>query len=196
MNGNLVYTDVILQKTFGTFALIDEGCQCYAAINRDLVLGLGLPYVSRENRKVKGASSMMEGSSIEGVVALRMEIIGFSQIVYAYVVPKLAFPIILGNPWKAHNKIRTAPEKGRYYHGLAKQWVTEGRNHLEREDNGDFTTVATARSEDIAIALKSKESPTLDQLQSSLPPEIQDMTPLFSKREAEKLAPYRLGIDY
>jgi len=196
MNGNLVYTDVILQKTFGTFALIDEGCQCYAAINRDLVLGLGLPYVSRENRKVKGASSMMEGSSIEGVVALRMEIIGFSQIVYAYVVPKLAFPIILGNPWKAHNKIRTAPEKGRYYHGLAKQWVTEGRNHLEREDNGDFTTVATARSEDIAIALKSKESPTLDQLQSSLPPEIQDMTPLFSKREAEKLAPHRLGIDH
>lgn len=73
----------------------------------------------------------MGGSTITGVVAFRMEIAGFTQRVYAYVVPGLAFPIILGNPWKAHNKIRTAPEKRRYYHGRLKQWVNEGRNYRE-----------------------------------------------------------------
>ena len=54
----------------------------------------------------------MQGSTIEGVVALRVNIAGFSQTIYAYIVLELAFPIILGNPWKAHNKIRTALEKG------------------------------------------------------------------------------------
>ena len=48
MNGNLIYTDVVLQNNFGTSALIDEGCQCYAAINDNLAKGLGLSYVSYE----------------------------------------------------------------------------------------------------------------------------------------------------
>jgi len=40
----------------------------------------------------------MQSSNIEGVVAFQMDIGGFSQTVYAYVVPELAFPMILGNP--------------------------------------------------------------------------------------------------
>jgi hypothetical protein len=36
MNRNLVYTDIILQNNLGTSALINKGCQCYAAINGDL----------------------------------------------------------------------------------------------------------------------------------------------------------------
>ena len=74
MNGNLVYTDVILENNLGTSALIDEGCQCYAAINGDLAKGLGLRWVSQEKREVKGASAGMKNPRIEGVVAFRMEI--------------------------------------------------------------------------------------------------------------------------
>jgi hypothetical protein len=59
MNGNLIYTDVTLENNVGTSALIDEGCQCYAAINEDLAIGLGLPLVSTETREVKGASAAM-----------------------------------------------------------------------------------------------------------------------------------------
>ena len=98
MNRNLVYTDVILQNNLGTSALIDEGCQCYAAINGDLVKGLGLRFVSCEAREVKGASSFMKSSKIEGVVAFFMRIAGFCQKVYAYVVLGLTFLLILGNP--------------------------------------------------------------------------------------------------
>jgi hypothetical protein len=196
MNGNLVYTDVILENDTGTSALIDEGCQCYAAINEDLAKGLGLRFLSFEKREVKGASSAMKSSIIEGVVAFRMELVGFSQTVYAYVVPDPAFPLILGNPWKAHNRIRTAPEKRRYHHGRAKQWLTEGRNHYTYEDNGTSTTVTAATSEDIAKVLKPTEYPSIEALRRKLPPELNDIIPLFNKREAEKLAPHREGIDH
>jgi transposase InsO family protein len=196
MNGNLVYTDVTLENNVGTSALIDEGCQCYAAINEDLAVGLGLPLVSTETRGVKGASAAMQGSKIKGVVAFRMKIAGFTQKAYAYVVPDLAFPMILGNPWKAHNKVRTAPEKRRFYHGRLKQWVAEGRNHLDHEDYGSFTTVAAATTKDIEKALQTKPYPTIDELKRMIPPEVHDMLPLFNRREAERLAPHREGIDH
>ena len=196
MNGNLVYTDVTLENSVGTSALIDEGCQCYAAINEDLAEGLGLPFVSTETREVKGASAAMQGSSIKGVVAFRMKIAGFTQKMYAYVVPDLAFPVILGNPWKAHNKVRTAPEKRRFYHGRLKQWVAEGRNHLDHEDRGSFTTVAAATTKDIEKAMETKPYITIGDLKKMIPPEFHDMLPLFNRREAEKLAPHREGIDH
>jgi len=172
MNGNLVYTDVVLQNNFGTSALIDEGCQCYAAINGDLAKGLGLSFVSTEVRQVKGASTSMGGSGIEGVVAFRMEIRGFQQIVYAYVVPNLAFPLILGNPWKAHNQVRTAPEKRRYYHGRAKKWIEEGKNQQELVEAGAFTSLAAAILEDIEKALITKGYLTEEELKKRLPPEV------------------------
>jgi len=123
-----------------------------------------------------------------------MDIGGFSQTVYAYVVPELAFPMILGNPWKAHNKVRTAPERKRFFHGRARKWLVEGRNHEVLEDSGtiqvlatqtlqeieyDFVRVVTT-VEDIEKALKTKEYPTLEELKNKLPPEIHDMIPLFS----------------
>jgi hypothetical protein len=40
----------------------------------------------------------MQNANIVGVVAFRMEINGFPQMVYAYVVPGLAFPLVLENP--------------------------------------------------------------------------------------------------
>lgn len=196
MNGNLVFTDVVLQNKVKTSALIDEGCQCYAAINGDLAEGLGLTYVSREDRKIKGASAAMQGSKIHGVVAFRMVINGFSQTVYAYVVPGLSFPVILGNPWKAHNMIRTTPEDRRYYHGRAKRWVQEGHTQQDFVDGERFITVSAASPEDIRKALRPKEETREEELKKTLPPEIHDMLPLFSKREAEKLSPYRAGMDH
>jgi len=196
MDGNLVFTDVILERNLGTSALIDEGCQCYAAINGDLAKGLGLSFVSHEKRDVKGASAAMQSSSIEGVVAFRMKMRGFKQKVYAYVVPDLAFPLILGNPWKAHNRIRTAPEKHRFFHGRANRWMEEGHNHEEHEDSGNMITMSAVLSEDIRKALKMKEYPTREELEKALPPEVRDMAPLFCRREAEKLAPHRPGIDH
>jgi len=50
--------------------------------------------------------------------------------------------------------------------------------------------------EDIRKALKLKEGLILEQLKELLPLEVRDISPLFSKGEADKLAPYYLGVDY
>jgi hypothetical protein len=36
----------------------------------------------------------------------------------------------------------------------------------------------------------------MEELKKMLPPEVYDMLPLFNRREAERLAPYREGIDH
>ena len=153
-------------------------------------------FVSYKTRDVKGASTTIGGLSITRVVAFQMEIAGFVQRVYAYVVLGLAFPIILGNPQKAHNKIQTALEKRRYYYGRLRQQVNKGRNYQEYQDNGSFTIVATASSKDIKKFLKPTEYLTIGELEKLLPPELKDIAPLFNKREAEKLLLYREGINY
>ena len=98
INGNLIYIDVLLQNTCRTFALVDEGCQCYAAINKDLAIGLGLTYVTDECRSITGASKSIRYAKSKGVVAFFIEINGFRENTYAYVIPDLSFLLILGNP--------------------------------------------------------------------------------------------------
>jgi hypothetical protein len=117
MNGSSVFTDVVLNNTLTIAALIDEGCECYAAIDKNLAESLGLPIVDRASRRIRGATQAMKDSGIEGVVGLQMEIGGLPQTLYAYRVPDLHFPLILGNPWKVHNRVRTAPEEKRIFHG-------------------------------------------------------------------------------
>jgi hypothetical protein len=49
---------------------------------------------------------------------------------------------------------------------------------------------------DVEKALKEKKPNTEEELKIQLPPEVHDLIPLFLSREAEKLAPYRPGIDH
>ena len=44
--------------------------------------------------------------------------------------------------------------------------------------------------------LKKKEYLSLEELKGRLPLELHDMVLLFNQQEAEKLAPYREGIDH
>src|ERR1700761_5863548 len=240
MNGRSVFTDVVLNNTLTVSALIDEGCECYAAINKSLAESLGLPLVDRTSRRIRGATEAMKDSGIEGVVGLRMEMGGFPQTIYAYQVPDLLFPLILGNPWKAHNRVRTAPEEKRLFHGRAGKWLKEsdqkkpitpeippttaqiraetkrkreilrkaiqkkGRKHAVvlaavqmKEVDGRYSVSAAAiNMEDVRKALKEKKPNTEEELRKTLPPEVHDLIPLFLTREAEKLAPYRPGIDH
>jgi hypothetical protein len=56
--------------------------------------------------------------------------------------------------------------------------------------------VAAASTKDIEKALKTKPYLTIEELKKMLPPEVYDMLPLFNRRDAERLAPYREGIDH
>lgn len=92
--------------------------------------------------------------------------------------------------------MRTTPEERRFYHGRAQKWIKEGRNHKDRQDRGDLTTLAAAIASDIEKALQTREYPSIEELRNKLPPEVRDMAPLFCQREADKLLPHRPGIDH
>jgi hypothetical protein len=49
---------------------------------------------------------------------------------------------------------------------------------------------------DIEKALKTKEYLIIEELKKRLPPELYDIVLLFNKQEAEKLTPYREGINH
>lgn len=195
MNGILICTDLVLQNNLGTPALIDEGCQCYAAINGELARGLGLKFVSRETRKVKGPSAAMRNPASR---AWSLSGLGLPDSArrYSHMLSDLESPLILGSPWKKHNKVRGPPGKRRYYHGRAGRWISEGRYHEERDHYGELTSLAASIAEDIEKALKTKDHPSIKELEKRLPPEIGDMAPLFCWRETEKFAPHREGIDH
>jgi hypothetical protein len=50
--------------------------------------------------------------------------------------------------------------------------------------------------EDIRKALREKKPNTEEELKTSLLPEVHDLIPLFLSRKADKLPPYRSGIDH
>lgn len=99
MDDRPMLINITLNKTFLSHALIDNGCQCYAAISETLFVDLDLPLIRIPKREVRGASGAMTGAFIQGVSYAEVDIEGYSQIIYFYVVPMLEHPVILGKPW-------------------------------------------------------------------------------------------------
>ncbi|KAI1006940.1 hypothetical protein K3495_g1279 [Podosphaera aphanis] len=61
----------------------------------------------------------MTGVFIQGVTYAEVEISGFKQVLYFYVVPMLEHPIILGKPWMIHNEAYPVPHLNIVRHGKA-----------------------------------------------------------------------------
>jgi uncharacterized protein YlxP (DUF503 family) len=66
---------------------------------------------------------------------------------------------------------------------------------MKKVEDGYSISVAAVNIADVEKALREKKPNTEEELKTVLPPEVYDMIPLFLSREAEKLAPYRPGID-
>jgi len=84
-------------------------------------------------------------------VVLWLKMNGFPSTIYAYRVANLAFPLILGNPWKVHDRVWTASEEGQFFHERARRWMLETRRKSldtpwpgkpAEECNGEPTTHA------------------------------------------------------
>lgn len=125
MNGKLVITGAIVDNIHIISTLIDKGCQYYAAMSEALFKKPGLPYIADGKRYVKGVTGEEMKARTAGVTGFEINFNGHQSLIYAYVVPNLEFPLILGNPWKAHNYVRTAPDEGRWYHGRLQEWLPE-----------------------------------------------------------------------
>ena len=110
---------VRINSVHATKALIDSGCDCYAVVSEDLVTRLSLLLVEECSRPLRGYSEEMKQGKSSGVAVLTVEICGFEEEVFAYVVPGLSQDLFLGNPWMARNKTSYNAGRKQLWHGRA-----------------------------------------------------------------------------
>ena len=79
-------------------ALVDTGCDCYAAVDESVVKRLRLPLVDVRTKRLAGFSEAMGNQQSRGVAVFNMELNGYVERLYASVVPGLGQDIFLGKP--------------------------------------------------------------------------------------------------
>jgi hypothetical protein len=84
---------------------IDNGCLCYAAFNEFMVRALKLSRIFIFHRFLKLAEENMEEKKISFITYANVDIDGYKKRIFGYVIKKLAFSLILGDPWLKHNNV-------------------------------------------------------------------------------------------
>ena len=93
-------------------AMVDTGCLCTAAISLSTASALRLPrFQLPQPLRLKVAKNIPAGL-ITHFIAQQLVVQGHSQLLFAYVVPDLSYPFILGLPWlkRASAKISFTPD--------------------------------------------------------------------------------------
>lgn len=204
-------------------ALIDSGCDCYAAISESLTRRLRLPLVDARKHPLRGYSEYTQATEACGVAAFTLETAGFSERIYAYVIPGLDEDLFLGKPWCEQNDVVYYAQERRLYHRRGEielrfigedepAAVREIRNarlvpasvfiaechrlrKLRRQSGEeDAGSVMAISLKDIEKALKKK--PPADPTKTVPTDILTEFPDLFDTNEAMKLPPHRPGIDH
>ncbi|SPO00384.1 uncharacterized protein DNG_03229 [Cephalotrichum gorgonifer] len=203
-------------------ALIDTGCDCYAAISESLYKKLKLPLVDRRKRLLRGYADDNETSEAIGVARFSSDISGYLEETYAYVIPGLGEDLFLGKPWCEWNDVVYYASERRLLHrrgGVELRFTSEEEpsrvreirtarlvtgsvfsaevRRLRRRRKGNIDAASLVRAisiSDIDKALQRR--PSADPA-ATVPLEFRREFPtLFSKEEAKKLPPHRPGSDH
>jgi hypothetical protein len=105
MDSSFFYINTLINSAKFTKAFINNGCLCYAAFNEFMVRALKLPRIFIFYRFLKFAKKDMEEKKIFFITYANVDIDGYKKRIFGYVIKKLAFPFILGNPWLKHNNV-------------------------------------------------------------------------------------------
>ncbi|KAI0994081.1 hypothetical protein K3495_g14101, partial [Podosphaera aphanis] len=82
--------------------MVDTGCLCYSVINETLVRKNKIKVIPTRPRTLHLADGKI-GTTITKIARLKLDIDGRQQNLWSYVVPRLAYPLILGKPWLEYN---------------------------------------------------------------------------------------------
>lgn len=101
MNGEPFVIDTLINGIFSVSTLIDNGCECLAAVNESMIRRAKLPRMKITPRKLTGAvdNGKNQNSSITEITKLEINIDGYQKSLYAYIIPHLSHDLILGKPW-------------------------------------------------------------------------------------------------
>ena len=104
MDRPLFLIDILLNlKTFKK-ALINTGCLYYLAFNGALVCRLKLLRIPIKERALQLAEGDQEEKKIQLITYVDLDVDGYKERIFRYMIEKLAYPMILGDPWLHYNK--------------------------------------------------------------------------------------------
>jgi hypothetical protein len=79
-----------------------------------MVRALKLPRIPISYRFLKLAEEDMEKRKISFITYANVDIDGYKERIFGYVIKKLAFSLILGDPWLKHNNVTYKARKKQF----------------------------------------------------------------------------------
>ncbi|KAI0995750.1 hypothetical protein K3495_g12432 [Podosphaera aphanis] len=96
--------DCLINNSFYVKAMVDTGCLCFSIFDQSLVRKhkfYSENIAPRSLRLADGKATI----NINQVARINMDIDGRREMIWGYVMPNLAYPIILGKPWMEYNNV-------------------------------------------------------------------------------------------
>jgi hypothetical protein len=138
MDSSPFYIDTLINSAKFIKAFIDSGCLCYAAFNEFMVRALKLPRIFIFYKFLKFAEKDMEKRKISFITYANVDIDKYKKRIFRYVIKKLAFSLILGNPWLKHNNVTYKARKKQFRIKSKKhKLIIRKSNWLNRQKNKD-----------------------------------------------------------
>ena len=201
-----------MNKECSASALVDSGCSSYGLIDSRFASRQNLQRISVTPRPIVGFNGSTN-SSITEVAKVEMDLDGYKENAYLYVVPSLvSYDVILGLPWMRKNDVRLSPRKACLHigpfnlrvpntlkeertaadHSLVSAAAFSLLAHRRRKQKN--IQVFSASMADIEKALTVKK---ITDPRTKLPSHFHEFLDVFSRIEADRLPPQRgKGVDH
>jgi hypothetical protein len=105
MNSFSFYINTLINLAKFIKAFINNGCLCYTTFNEFMVRALKLPRIFIFYIFLKLAKEDIKERKIFFITYANVDIDGYKKRIFGYVIKKLAFSLILGNPWLKYNNV-------------------------------------------------------------------------------------------
>jgi hypothetical protein len=105
MNSFLFYINILINSAKFIKAFINNGYLCYIAFNEFMVRALKLSRIFIFYKFLKLAEEDMEERKISFITYANVDINGYKKRIFGYIIKKLAFPLILRDPWLKYNNV-------------------------------------------------------------------------------------------
>jgi transposase InsO family protein len=210
-----MYLDTIVDSTENTSAFVDNGCLCFAVISERFARRKHISTLPITRRTLEQVSATADPVFIDRVAHFTIDIHGFEERIFAYVIPNQSDDLILGKGWMNRHDVILRPAKNKI---RIKKWnliinckpTDQGAafNVLDAREIsalGIKTLVIRGRKtnrpvgifitsmKDIQKALRQK---TYTDPKTKLPDWLQDLSGAFDAKAAATLPPHRAGIDH
>ncbi|KAL5594252.1 uncharacterized protein BROUX77_006207 [Berkeleyomyces rouxiae] len=211
--------ETFVNNFFYCDALLDTGCLVTSAFDEGLVKRRGLQRIPVKRRELLLAENDTKKRWISEIAVCDIDIDGRKERVYGYVIPNLAYDMILGKPWMEKNdvvysakeRMITFKDQGDRLIVREKGWreahagapkasmvmaavfaaeIRRGRKSKQK------LQVFSASIQDINKALEVKARLTREQISERLPQELKHLAPIFLDDGEGDLPPNRPGIDH